>query len=429
VVCVMSDWGNRFSLCMNWLDDEHHRHNVLVGLLIMAFVLRLAAASIIPIDYRLQKDAVEYVSGARHLLTLGVFGEEAGVPYAIIPPGYPLFIAAVFALTGQSLMAVRLIQVVLGVLMVWLTSLVGREVASKRAGLGAAFICAMYPVWVIWPVLFLTETLYAILVLTFVWCLVRSMETCTIQYAAITGVAFGLTLLTREALLLFPLLLPFALWWFHVYWRRAWRYLLIFALATLLTLSPWLARNYHTFGQVFYTERTEKIRYQLTGSGYLAPRYEHLADENFTPPSKTASQERFGRTSDMLRIGHLLNHPTAYLRHLVNRFAEYWLHPNGLQSLPNYLIVRSVYVAAHIGMLGLAIIGMLSGLRRREAATGVFTLLLAYITGTNLFLTVPNPRYNLPFLPILFIFTAKGALTLIKQFAYREPLPAQSGKP
>ena len=47
-----------------------------------------------------------------------IFGEKSGVPYATIPPGYPMFVAAVLWATRGSLMAVRLVQVGLATVMV-----------------------------------------------------------------------------------------------------------------------------------------------------------------------------------------------------------------------------------------------------------------------------------------------------------------------
>jgi 4-amino-4-deoxy-L-arabinose transferase-like glycosyltransferase len=396
---------------LSLLGDERHRRAVLLCLLAVAFVLRLAAALIVPIDYRLRDDAVEYVSDARHLLTLGVFGEEPGIPYAIIPPGYPLFIAAIFALTNQSLMAVRLAQVVLGTLMVWLTYLIGREITPRYAGLLGAFISALYPAWIMWVVVFMIEALYTVLLLAFTWCFIRSLQTYTVKYTILTGVTFGLSLLTREVLLIFPLAFPLAFWWSRISWRHAWRYLLLFIIVALLTLSPWLARNYHTFGQVFYTERTESIRYQLTGSGYLSAYYKHLADENIPPPPPNKPPdfyERYGSPSEWISVNYLLTNPTTYLYHLGHRLVEVWLHPNGLESLPDNLVVRSIYIALHICMLVLAGVSVVAGLKRRDVIIGIFTLLLVYVTGMSLFFTAPNPRYTLPSLPLIFILSALG---------------------
>jgi len=395
---------------LNWLADEGHARAILVAVLVLAFALRLAAALIIPIDYRLRDDALEYVADARHLLELGVFGEEPGVPYATIPPGYPLFIAGVFALTDESLMAVRLVQVMLGTLIVGLIYLIGCEATSKRTSLLGALVGAVYPIWIIWPALFLTETLYTVLLLAFYWVLVRSIKVATAKRALCSGAIFGLALLTREVLFAFPLMLPIALWWSGVPWRQAGRYVLLFAVATLLVLSPWLARNYRTFGQAFYTERTDAIRYQLTGSGYLAPRYEYLADEEAAPPLPKSAEhyERFGSSSDMMRITNLFADPMTYLRRLVNRLVEFWLHPNGLEALPGNFFIRAVYIVLHVGMLGLAGVGIFTYLKRRDIVVGGFALLLIYATGSSLFFTNPNPRYTLPFLSLVFILAAMG---------------------
>lgn len=427
----MTNLRDRICLYSSWLDDERHRRTVLIGLLVVAFALRLAAALILPIDYRYRaQDAVEYVSDARHLLTLGVFGEEPGVAYAQIPPAYPLFIAAIFALTKQSLMAVRLVQVVLSTLIVWLTYLIGREITSKNIVLLGVFVSAVYPVWLIYTVVFMTETLYTVLLLVFTWCLIRSLKVYTAKFAVLTGVTFGLALLTREILFVFPLLLPVAFWWSRISWQHAWRYLLLFAIATLLVLSPWLARNYHTFGQVFYTERTEAARYQLTGSGYLSPRYEHLAGEKPPPTHRKPPEyyERFGSPSDMIRISNLFTAPKTYLRHLANRLSELWLHPNGLLSLPDNLIIRAIYVAAHLCLVGLAVGGIVVGLRRRDVAVGTLSLLLMYFTGTCLFFTGSHPRYTLPFLPLLFVLMVVGLESLLKSRGRGDTMDARTAR-
>jgi 4-amino-4-deoxy-L-arabinose transferase-like glycosyltransferase len=242
------------------------------------------------------------------------------------------------------------------------------------------------------------------------------------------AVAFGLALLTREILFSFPLFFPLCLWWARVSWRDAGRYLLVLSIVILITLSPWLLRNYRTFGYAFYTERIEAVRYKLTGHGYLSPHYAHLdGEDNASTPQAPLSEtvkrdiERFGQQSQWFSVEFLIQHPGTYFRHLINRFVEYWLHPNGLHSLPELFLVRALYVAIHVCMLALAVVGMVIGLRHRDIASGVFVAVLINITITNLFFSGPNPRYNLPFLPIVFIFTARGALVLYKCFALRTP--------
>jgi 4-amino-4-deoxy-L-arabinose transferase-like glycosyltransferase len=415
------------------LDDDRHWRVILTGLLMVAFSLRLAAALVIPIEYRFDPDAVLYVSIADNLLESGAFGADPGIPYALIPPIYPLFIACIFAVTNQGLLAVRLVQALLGTLIVWLVYCTGAETATRRAGLFAALLCTVYPVWIIWPALFLTETVYTVLLLGFVWCLIRSLQAHSIRYTLLAGVLFGLALLTREVLLAFILLLPVALWWSRASWRRTWRHLLLFAVTSLLTVTPWLARNYSTFGAVFFTDRTEAIRYQLTGSGHLSARYSYLADKSISPPPLRKPPdfyERFGEPSEWISAKHLLGSPATYFRHLGNRLVELWLHPVGLYSLPDNQIVRALYVAFQVGMLAFSSWGILVGIRQRSIPTGTSTLLLMYVTGTSAIVTMPNPRYTLPALPLIFVLSVSGASSICSSLkgtdAVRKPAASEA---
>jgi len=425
---LQDSWGSKLPSLLTWLDDESNRRTILVGLLITALLLRLVVALVLPIDYRLRKDAVLYVSVAEHLLDDGVYGEEPGVPFALVPPAYPLFLAGIFALSGRSLMLVRLGQVIAGVIAVWLTYLAGKEAFSERVGLGAALICAIYPPFVLYVAPYLTEALYIPLFALYLVFLVRSLKAPTVKYAALSGIGFGLTMLTKETLIAFPLALPAIFWWARVSFRQAGRYALVFVVMTLLVLSPWLARNYATFGSPFYTSRIAYIQYELTGTGYLAPRFEDEVAEREAPASESDDKydyyQRYGRTSDLWKPSFFLNQPGTYLRYLFNRLVEFWLHPNGLWSLPEISVIRAGYVAAHVGMLGVAVWQMIVHVRRRDAVTGGLGMMLIYVTAVGILLRRPNPRYNLPFLPILFVFTARGILTLADRFLSRKRPPS-----
>ena len=65
VTHTMINLRDRLSLYLGWFDDDRHRRAVLIGLLVVAFVLRLTAVLILPIDYRFRADAVEYVTRAK----------------------------------------------------------------------------------------------------------------------------------------------------------------------------------------------------------------------------------------------------------------------------------------------------------------------------------------------------------------------------
>ena len=75
-------------------------------------------------------------------------------------PGYPAFIALVWAVAGESLTAVRIAQAfAVSIAIVWMSHAVGRLSGSPRAALLAGLVLALSPLAVAWPRHLFTETL------------------------------------------------------------------------------------------------------------------------------------------------------------------------------------------------------------------------------------------------------------------------------
>ncbi|MCB8951773.1 MAG: glycosyltransferase family 39 protein [Ardenticatenales bacterium] len=394
------------------------------GILLLAAALRLGLALAVPDSFGMRADAAEYIAVAQNWLQTGVFGENAGIPYAVIPPAFPAFLAAIFAATGGSLLAVRLAQALLGVGVVWLTYRLTRELLSEREGLLAAGLAAIYPPLVLYVTFYLTETLYTCCALLFFYGCARWFAQPRARLAALAGAGFALALLTRETLIILPLAFPLLFWWGRIGWRAGLRFLLVFTGVALLCLTPWLARNARTFGVVFFTERTDALRFSLTGAGYLSSEFQTWVRENEAPLAEDARNYAYllyyGRAADMRSPAYLLAHPGDYVTFLGRRLAEFWLHPVGLESLPHVLVLQGGYVAFHAVLVGLAAWGMAALAGRRNAGILLHLLTLLIITGIGLFLRRPLPRYTLPFIPLLLLFTAH-TLTHNQRPFFRKP--------
>src|SRR4051812_37114848 len=123
-----------------------------------------------------------------YILSALPLSEGRGIPDLwlwIRAPGFIGFAAAIFALTGGSLLALNLAQVVLSGVLVLLAFFLGRyttndPVAGRRAGLWAAALVALNPLLILSDNFFLSETLYLLWLLLLVLALVR--------YAAIARV-------------------------------------------------------------------------------------------------------------------------------------------------------------------------------------------------------------------------------------------------
>jgi len=384
-------------------------------MLVLALLLRIAVVFAFP-AHVVREDADGYVLGAQRLLAGEgyAYGDGSGLA---VPPLYSMFLAGVFTLLGPSLLAARFVQAVLAVISYGLIYVIAKGVFNERVGLAAFFLSAFYPALIPWHGFILTETLYTFTVALFFFFLYRLSQNLTWYDALLCGTSLGFTLLTREILLFFPVLLAPALF-VELPWQKAIGKAALVLTGTLLVLVPWLWRNYQMTGQVVYTSRFSYVLYNLTGKGYLSPKYAAVVSgENSSPSEETLARwEKYGNVSENLDPNFIFSRPGTFARRMSNRFIEYWFHPNGLWSLPEIFLVRALYIAGHAILILLAGLGIgLTLLSRNWSAWGLM-MVLFYITGLNLTTYGPNPRYNFPFLPIVFIFTAKGLMKLIKHF-------------
>jgi 4-amino-4-deoxy-L-arabinose transferase-like glycosyltransferase len=171
--------------------------------------------------------------------------QDTAVPSAGHPPLYPILLSALSKAGLDSTLAHRSLGLVLGAVTIVLVALIARRVAGDRAGVVAAGLAAVYPIFIGVDTALMSETLYGPLIAGTLLVALHLLDRPSVRTSAAMGALLGLAALTRtEALLFIPLVaLPLA-------WRggygRAPRTAATLA-ATLLVLAPWMIRNASTF--------------------------------------------------------------------------------------------------------------------------------------------------------------------------------------
>ena len=171
------------------------------------------------------------------------------VDTAAHPPAFPLLIAGfdVVGLTTKTQQRVLLgVVAAVGVI---LTGFVARRIAGTAAGIVAAAIAAVHPLWLQHAGAGVSESLYLVAVPLVLLLGVRAIDSPTWQRMAALGAAIGFAALTRSEGVLFylALLVPVALVAAHRWKDRAVA-LGVATVAVMLVLAPWVIRNYDTFG-------------------------------------------------------------------------------------------------------------------------------------------------------------------------------------
>lgn len=223
---------------------------ILIAIVVIAGLLRLGFSTlVVGWSSNLRGDAVDY-----HKLAASI---DQGKGYRIDdvitgrrPPAFPLLLAAVYKVFGVCVNAGRVLQILLGMLVVYLVFVVARRYFEMRTALIAAGIAAVNPFLIFISGYLLTENLYMILMLA-AFAVLPSPARLGGGFAAL---ALAVVLMAA-ATLARPTGLPLAAWMLAVgvlfgggsRWRRV-RNALFAALLFAVFTIPWAIRNQSVAG-------------------------------------------------------------------------------------------------------------------------------------------------------------------------------------
>ena len=233
-------------------------------------------------------DSFVYGDIAKNWLQHGIYGlsgpDEISATYIRLP-GYPAFLAAVFAIFGmEHYRAVLVLQILVDTATCFLIADMARRLVSARAARAAFLLAALCPFLASYAAAALTETLEIFFTALAFDCAIAGLQTLEqnrLRPWLGCGLAIGAAILLRPdgGLLLVTIELYLAWLWVRAWngktgatrprphgWFHLLRVGLIVAVVSLAPLVPWAWRNLHTM------HRLE----------VLAPRYANEEDE-FVP--------------------------------------------------------------------------------------------------------------------------------------------------
>jgi 4-amino-4-deoxy-L-arabinose transferase-like glycosyltransferase len=216
-----------------WLPSSRRAR---VGLLVAAGALvRLAWWLFVTPDYVPISDANHFF-GLAGFLADGegfslVFPQAELHATAFRPPLYPGLLGGVFAVFGTSIVAGRVVNLLIGLVLIVLVERLGTRLGGPAAGFVAAGLVAISPQLVANDLALLSEPLGLVLLVGLALALLDDRW-------VLAGALCGLVLLTRPSAQ--PFLLLVLAW---VLWRAGWRPVLRVGLVGLAVVAPWVVRN------------------------------------------------------------------------------------------------------------------------------------------------------------------------------------------
>ena len=211
----------------------------ILAVLLLALVARLAFLFTFGSGSELHGDENYYVAKALSLVTSGRY------PGAFRPPGQSAFLAAVFAIFDDSVLAARLAQIAVSLTTVAAVFDLAHRHHGARPAVIAGAACALHPTLVSYSSFLWSETLYAAMLVAVIWLLDRYAATVRPSLAVCAGALLGTAALTRETgLYLLPLI---AIWILVQPSPQRARASIASVVGFVLVVSPWLLRNVQAF--------------------------------------------------------------------------------------------------------------------------------------------------------------------------------------
>lgn len=236
---------------------------VVVGLCLAVFLLALGARVLYFQD---QKHHIEfaheynytqprhYQNAARRILDRGTGAffddthtERGGARMLLHPPGYPLFIASVFVVLGDSAHRLRWVQIVADALTAVLLLLIAIELIPWGASALAAILVALSPQFAYNALVLQPDSIAVVPLLAAVLAIVHAHKRNRLTLLAVAGVLIGASCWIRSNALLLPFLLAVAVIPVLFPSGTRLRGACLLVLSAVLTIAPITIRNWIVF--------------------------------------------------------------------------------------------------------------------------------------------------------------------------------------
>ena len=399
--------------------------NNLIIIIIISFFTRLASI----IMFRDTKVDNEWGILLDNLVNHGVLSvhtvQDVLVPNIFMPPLYPFFLYAVkifFNNLELYLWTVQFIQLIFGVISIYLIYLITRNLFSRNLSIIGTGIFSLFPLNVYAVSQISSITIQIFLLNLFIYSYLKIFKDVNYKHIFLFSISSALLILLRGEFFVFVIL---SLIYLYIKNKKLDKVLII-SLITVLIISPYLYRNYKLFNVVTITKSSgynllkgNHPRTKVEGTGMFL-KVEQVIPEVKSELEKLKSegpQVKYDLLQDQIlmdqAIKFIKENPFKYLNLYFKKFLSFMFIDLD-SSYPNYY--SPMHTIPKIIISIFSFFGMIIVFSMRINITNYFILFyLANISLFSVFFILP--RYSLSLLTIqtiLSLFTIKKINSYLK---------------
>lgn len=332
---------------------------------------------------KLNNDDVRYFHTAKVLADQGKMVYHGMEPTLFIMPGYPLFLAAIVKIFGggsTGLIAIRLAQLVLQCISLYVLYFLAKELVNKKVAIIACILTVIYLPEYVAANLILTEVLFKTIYIILLYFAVIAIKENKTKYYVFSGIAWALVCLVRPNAAVFPLFI-IIFWIVKKYSIKDMiKYTSIVFVIFVAIFSPWWIRNYQLTDKfVLFTQSSANPKLLGSFIRWGAPSfYKDIPEEykyNDFIEGKYLSETEQNNLANYIMKRGFQEEPLKYTYwYTLGKTEE--LYKEAYYWKPIFRVSEERMNFMHISYIILGILGLLAMLRKKVKGGGMLLTFL-----------------------------------------------------
>jgi 4-amino-4-deoxy-L-arabinose transferase-like glycosyltransferase len=380
---------------------------------------------------------------ARNLSEAGEFSIQKGIPSLDYEPLYPIIMACGYRVFGTNWFGITLLQGLFFGLATWLIFLIGAHLMNDLAGFLAATYHSFYPALFLHSLSVIDTTVFVLLLIGMLYlAVVKFNQPDKFWINAALGFTAGLSILFRGSVFfVLPAVLLYVVILQRNDLRRLVRSLLVMFCAALVTIAPWLIRNYRLTQTVvisahggfgFWQGNNKKTAYYLKNDISLDRVYQDRPQPVIyqrypiavRPPKDAVAVDKLYKSEALTFIKA---NPEVFLRLALLKFVKFWswtYNPGSASYAYGDVKLRRVaYFFPFVLLLAALPFGLVRLFRQSRALFVLISGILVFYTFGHM-AVMAYSRLRLPLDPLLMILFGLAAASVFSTQAKKREVQA-----